>query len=340
MVRVNIQSIILTDQKSFKLFVTMSPAKENDASSFPQPLAPPSSCMSSSLTPLSTMFTLPTSARPLHYDIQVSFHIPLRRYRGHVDTSLEIYRPSQMICVNSSNLDLENISMEGEDGRVIVGLVAETNTKIGVIRIDFGTPIPAGKYTFSMDFSGSIRNGLQGVYINRFTDKDGQEQDGVSTMFAATEARSFFPCWDQPDIKCTFQLRVLIQKGVHLDVLSNMNKVDEEKEKSQFVIGWGGGEWIEHKFAKSPLMSTYLLCIVIGQYSCMSKQVAGTIVSIHAPLNRGEEAKFALDTAVECILIFNKFFGINYCLPKLDLVGLACLSVGAMENWGLITYRF
>ena len=52
-----------------------------------------------------------------------------------MDTSLEIYRPSQMICVNSSNLDLENISMEGEDGRVIVGLVAETNTNIGVIRL-------------------------------------------------------------------------------------------------------------------------------------------------------------------------------------------------------------
>jgi len=317
----------------------MSPAKENDVSSFPPPLAPPSSCLSPSLLPLATMYRLPTTACPSNYDIQVAFHIPMRKYRGHVDTTLAILSPSQTICVNSSNLELENISLEGEDGRVVVGLVAETNTSIGVVRLDFGVPIPVGQYTLAMDFSGQIRSGLQGVYINRFTDKDGGEKEGVSTMFAATEARSFFPCWDQPDVKCSFELRVLVQGGTELEVLSNMDRVEEQAENNQFVVGWGAGEWVEYKFAKSPLMSTYLLCIVIGQYSAISKQVGNTKISVYAPLNRGEEAAFAVETAVQCMEIFNQFFGVDYCLPKLDLVGLACLSVGAMENWGLVTFR-
>ena len=51
------------------------------------------------------------------------------------------------------------------------------------------------------------------------------------------------------------------------------------------------------------------------------------------------EANFAVETAVQCMQIFNQFFGVEYFLPKLDLVGLACLSVGAMENWGLVTFR-
>merc|ERR1719341_1807023 len=209
----------------------MSPAKENDVSSFPPP----------PLTPLATMYRLPTSTCPSNYDIQVAFHIPMRRYRGHVDTTLDILSPSQTICLNSSNLDLENISLEGEDGRVVVGLVSETNTSIGVVRIDFGAAVSAGRYTLAMDFSGQIRPGLQGVYINRFTDKDGGEKDGISTMFAATEARSFFPCWDQPDVKCSFQLRVCVQRGSELEVLSNMDVI-ENPVSDEHLNGFVKGE--------------------------------------------------------------------------------------------------
>jgi len=86
-------------------------------------------------------------------------------------------------------------------------------------------------------------------------------------------------------------------------------------------------------------MSTYLLCFVIGQYSAVSQQVGQTRVSVYAPVNRSEEATFSLDTGVKCLQIFNEFFGVDYCLPKLDLIALACLSVGAMENWGLVTFR-
>ena len=86
-------------------------------------------------------------------------------------------------------------------------------------------------------------------------------------------------------------------------------------------------------------MSTYLLCLVVGQYSVTSRMVGNTRVSVHCPTNRTQEGVFAVETAVKCVQIFNEFFGLPYCLPKLDLVGLACLSVGAMENWGLVTFR-
>ena len=99
------------------------------------------------------------------------------------------------------------------------------------------------------------------------------------------------------------------------------------------------GPMVVSRFSKSPMMSTYLLCIVIGQYCALSRMAGNTKISVYAPLSRAEEANFSLNTAVKCIEIFNQFFGIEYCLPKLDLIGLACLSVGAMENWGLVTFR-
>ena len=306
----------------------MSPAKDNDTVSFSTPLAPPSSFTSSSNMPLSSMFTLPSFAIPQSYDIQVAFHVPMRRYRGHVETILDISSPFHAIYLNATNLELENISLEGEDGGVVVGLVAEVNTTIGVVKIDFGNSIVAGKYTLSIDFRGNIRSGLQGVYVNKYIDKHGVEKDGISTMFAATEARSFFPCWDQPDIKCPFSLKVLVPKDSEMDVLSNMNIAHLDTETNPFVVGWADCEWKKFKFAKSPSMSTYLICIVVGQYGYISKDVGSTKLKVYAPFNRIEEAKFAIETAAKCMDIFNSFFGIEYCLPKLDLIGLACLSVG------------
>ena len=319
----------------------MPPAKENDVVvSFPSPLAPPSSSCPPTLKPLSSMFRLPLTIVPTNYKIQVSFNIPDRQYRGSVITDLDILSSTQHLCVNTSNLELSNITIQQleSSSKPIHGIVTDYDSKIGVARLDFRTSLPVGKYKLKISYIGKIRTGLQGVYLNKYIDANGREQDGIATMFAATEARSFFPCWDQPDIKCSFELTVLVNKD--LQALSNMDVIEDgsDEDLDKFVTG-DDGDWTVFRFSKSPKMSTYLLCIIVGQYSSVSKHVGNTRISVFAPLNRSEEATFSLDTAVKCIKIFNDFFGIDYCLPKLDLIALACLSVGAMENWGLVTFR-
>ena len=320
----------------------MSPAKENDllSSSFSTPLAvaPPKSSCPPTLKPLSSMFRLPVTVVPTNYDISVSFNIDAKKYKGFVITDIDILAPTRHICVNSSNLQLTNIKVsQGTDS--VLGTISDSDSSIGVVRFDFGSTLAVGKYKLSMDFSGRIRSGLQGVYLNKYTGADGEEKEGLATMFAATEARSFFPCWDQPDVKCSFELRVLTQQDQQLTVLSNMNQIDSQSDTDTQVLDADWGPMRVSRFSKSPMMSTYLLCIVIGQYCALSRMAGNTKISVYAPLSRAEEANFSLNTAVKCIEIFNQFFGIEYCLPKLDLIGLACLSVGAMENWGLVTFR-
>ena len=323
--------------------VVMPPAKENDAASFPSPLAPPSSACPPTMKPLCSMYRLPLTIVPTTYNIKVSFNIPSKQYRGRVITDLDILSSTQHICVNTSNLQLQDVTIEPDLGlhKPIACVEVEHNSSIGVARLDFGTSLPVGKYKLHINFTGKVRSGLQGVYVNKYIDGNGLEKEGIATMFAATEARSFFPCWDQPDVKCAFELSVLVPRAEsELQVLSNMSTVageDAEDEVADFVTG--GEQWRVWRFAKSPLMSTYLLCIVIGQYSSVSRQLGSTNISVYAPMNRAQEAAFSLDTAAKCIQIFNEFFGIEYCLPKLDLIALACLSVGAMENWGLVTFR-
>ena len=306
----------------------MPPAKENDllSSSFSTPLAvaPPKSSCPPTLQPLSSMFRLPVTVVPTNYDITVAFNIGAKKYKGGIITDIDITAPTRHICVNSANLLINNIKVYNNEKEAL-GTISDSDSSIGVVRFDFGCTLSAGKYKMSLDFSGKIRSGLQGVYVNKFSGADGREREGVATMFAATEARSFFPCWDQPDIKCSFQLAVMTQQEEELTVLSNMNLIDSQ------VVNCSDPEWgnmTVSRFSRSPKMSTYLLCIVIGQYCAVSRMAGDTKISVYAPLNRAEEAMFSLNTTLRCIDIFNKFFGIDYCLPKLDLIGLACLSVG------------
>ena len=314
------------------------PAKESEEREGELGVAPTSL---SSRPCLATMFTLPADPSPSHYHIVAAFDIPAREFRCSVATKLTFEQPSATVFLNSQNLELSNVRLvEEKTERIVAGEVAEREDIVGVARIEMREEMPAGEYTLHLDCRGAIRTGLQGVYINKFVDEGNQEKDGVSTMFAATEARSFIPCWDQPNVKCSFSLTVAV--GEELQVLSNMGGVKEEnwQEVSSHVLPQESRSgWSLHCFPSTPRMSTYLLCLVVGQYSATSRMVGNTRVSVHCPSNRTQEGVFAVETAVKCVQIFNEFFGLPYCLPKLDLVGLACLSVGAMENWGLVTFR-
>ena len=287
------------------------------------------------------MYTLPNDPRPSHYHINVAFDITARLFRCSVATKLSFEQSTSTIHFNSQNLDLSNVRLvEDKTGRVYPGEVAEREDVVGVARVEMREEVLPGEYTLHMDCFGVIRTGLQGVYINKYVDEGGQERDGISTMFAATEARSFIPCWDQPNMKCSFSLSVVVESG--LQVLSNMEGVEGgswDDVPSHVLPVEMRGEWSKHDFPPTPRMSTYLLCLVVGKYSATSRMIGQTRISVHCPTNRTQEGVFAVDTAVKCVQIFNEFFGLPYCLPKLDLVGLACLSVGAMENWGLITFR-
>ena len=315
------------------------PAKESEEREDGEVVIPTTSL--SSRPCLSTMYTLPNDPRPSHYHINVAFDITARLFRCSVATKLSFERSTSTIHFNSQNLDLSNVRLvEDKTGRVFLGDVAEREDVVGVARVEMREEVLPGEYTLHLDCSGVIRTGLQGVYINKYVDEGGQERDGISTMFAATEARSFIPCWDQPNMKCSFSLSVVVESG--LQVLSNMEGVEGgswDDVPTHVLPVEMRGEWSKHDFPPTPRMSTYLLCLVVGKYSPTSRMIGQTRISVHCPTNRTQEGVFAVDTAVKCVQIFNEFFGLPYCLPKLDLVGLACLSVGAMENWGLITFR-
>ncbi|KAG9062875.1 hypothetical protein KI688_005182 [Linnemannia hyalina] len=92
-------------------------------------------------------------------------------------------------------------------------------------------------------------------------------------------------------------------------------------------------------------MATYLLAWMIGDLEYIEAYTPGDFSGepvccrLYAPIGLATHGQYSLDLAVKSVEYFSRLFDIPYPLPKLDLVAVPDFSPGAMENWGLITFR-
>ena len=169
---------------------------------------------------------------------------------------------------------------------------------------------------------------MHGLYPCYFT-HDGVKKQLFATQFESHHAREVFPCVDEPAAKAEYDLTLVTQTGI--TVLGNMPVKSEEEN----------GDSRTTTFEKTPRMSSYLLAFVIGElHKKTARTKSGVEVNVWAtPAQNENTLDFALDIATRSIDFYDEYFGVKYPLPKSDHVALPDFSSGAMENWGLITYR-
>ena len=185
-----------------------------------------------------------------------------------------------------------------------------------------------GEYFITIAYHGKVTDAMHGLYPCYFT-HDGTKKHLLATQFESHHAREVFPCVDEPAAKATYDLMLITKPG--LTALSNMPvKWSEEKNGLMTTC-----------FEQTPRMSSYLLAFVVGElHKKTAYTTSGVEVNIWAtPAQSEETLDFALDIATRSIDFYDEYFGVPYPLPKSDHVALPDFSSGAMENWGLITYR-
>lgn len=187
-----------------------------------------------------------------------------------------------------------------------------------------------GTITLVIEFSGKITDNMTGIYPSYYT-VDGMKKEVISTQFESHFAREAFPCVDEPEAKATFDLSIKFDQAADEIVLSNMPEVDAERRKET-------GLWT---FDTTPRMSSYLLAFALGDLqgkTASSKN--GTEVGVFSTkAHHPKTLDFALDIAVRVIDFYEDYFGVRYPIPLSYHVALPDFSAGAMENWGLVTYR-
>jgi tricorn protease interacting factor F2/3 len=178
--------------------------------------------------------------------------------------------------------------------------------------------------TLDVDYRGRVSQTLTGFYKAPYGDKY-----ILTTHFEAGHARRLLPCIDHPAYKAVFKLTVGTRSD--LSVISNMPLESEKKE--------GGKKTVS--FYKTPKMSTYLLYVGVGKFEedrNRHNQTELYAASVTKPDGRIKTG-LAFEAAQKSLEFYEKYFGINYDLPKLHMIAVPEFAYGAMENWGAITFR-
>ena len=227
---------------------------------------------------------------------------------------------SESILLHSKGLTIQSATIDDQPAGVSFGEFDELRLSQPNLK--------NGNHTIHIIFSGNITDAMHGLYPCYFT-HDGVKKQLFATQFESHHAREVFPCVDEPATKAKYDLTLITLPGI--TVLGNM-PVKFQKEN---------GDSLTTTFEKTPRMSSYLLAFVIGElHKKTAHTKSGVEVNVWAtPAQNENTLDFALDIAARSIDFYDEYFGVKYPLPKSDHVALPDFSSGAMENWGLITYR-
>ena len=256
---------------------------------------------------------------PNHYNLTLDLtHAEEKEFSGTVIISGD--STSESISLHSKGLTIQSATIDNQPADVSFGEFDELKLS--------QTNLENGNHTIHINFSGNITDAMHGLYPCYFT-HDGVKKQLFATQFESHHTREVFPCVDEPAAKAEYDLTLITRPGI--TVLGNMPvKFQEENGDSRTTT-----------FEKTPRMSSYLLAFVIGELHKKSARTkSGVEVNVWAtPAQNENTLDFALDIATRSIDFYDEYFGVKYPLPKSDHVALPDFSSGAMENWGLITYR-
>lgn len=256
---------------------------------------------------------------PKHYDITLRVDGDKRTFDGEVIITGHKAFSRHPILVHTKKLRIASVTIDGQ----LISTKPHAHDAL-----ELCADLPKGDYTVRIAFSGTIDDGLHGLYPCYYEHR-GVKKELFATQFESHHAREVFPCVDEPEAKATFTLTLRTAPG--LAVLSNTPIKHQTEAKQETITS----------FATTPRMSTYLLAFVIGEFhatSGVSKN--GTKVSVYSTLSQAKSShNFALQEAIAHLDFFEDYFGVKFPLEKCDHVALPDFSAIAMENWGLITYR-
>jgi aminopeptidase 2 len=199
-----------------------------------------------------------------------------------------------------------------------------------VATIKFNQAISAGSDAqLKLTFTGILNDNMAGFYRSSYK-VNGETKYIASTQMEPTDCRRAFPCFDEPALKAKFTVTLVADKS--MTCLSNMD-VESETDVQ-------GGAKKAVKFTTSPQMSTYLVAFIVGHLNYIETKNFRVPIRVYATPDQDiEHGRFSLELAAKTLAFYEKAFDNEFPLPKMDMVAVPDFSAGAMENWGLITYR-
>lgn len=264
-------------------------------------------------------YTIADGAIPYHYSLWFEPDLGSFRFRGRAAIKLRFEKAKSSLRLNAKELTLRSARVKagGPEEEASFRLEGDSEAVF-----EFKRPLQ-GEVELTVEYEGEHNDRLYGFYRARVS----KDEYMLSTQFETANARAAFPCLDEPLFKATFDVTLLLDDS--LEAVSNMSlKKAERKGKKK--------EWA---FERTPRMSTYLLYMGVGKLERLERRGGKPRLSVLATPGKKEYMHLALDYGDRLLADLQSYFGIEYPLPKLDLLAIPDFAAGAMENWGAITFR-
>ncbi|MBA2336675.1 MAG: M1 family metallopeptidase [Acidimicrobiia bacterium] len=279
--------------------------------------------------PIEADHRLPRAAIPAHYDLVLEPDLAAATFAGRVSIDLDVVEPTDRIVLNAAELDVTSATLDADNGGGPWTGAVTPDPERERASISFEDQRETGRYRLHLDFTGILNDQLRGFYRSAYQDDEGVEHVLATTQFEATEARRAFPCWDEPDLKATFDITLIVAPG--LQVVSNSPIVGDETTAD-------GRRRV--RFGTTMKMSTYLVAFVVGELEATDwHDVEGVPLRIVTVPGKIHLADFALDAGAFALRFLAGYYDIPYPGDKLDMIGIPDFAFGAMENLGAVTYR-
>ncbi|KAB5558961.1 hypothetical protein PHYPO_G00023220 [Pangasianodon hypophthalmus] len=291
-------------------------------------------------------YRLPDTLSPQYYNVTLWPRLTVDSqgmyiFTGESGVAFTCVRETDLILIHCHKLNLtlfegrhaKLLGMHNTEAPAIRKTWFQEETQYLVIQLE-GTLKPEKVYWLYTEFRGELADDLEGFYRSEY-EENGVKKVLAITQMQATSARKAFPCFDEPAMKAIFHITLIHEPGTV--ALSNSQDIGSESLKMT------GHDVIRTRFEPTKRMSTYLVAFIVCEFTYTSKQKDNkdVMVRIWARKNAIEEGQgdYALNITQPILKFFEKYYNASYPLSKSDQIALPDFNAGAMENWGLVTYR-
>uniref|UniRef100_A0A1A9WJU5 Aminopeptidase N n=1 Tax=Glossina brevipalpis TaxID=37001 RepID=A0A1A9WJU5_9MUSC len=291
-------------------------------------------------------YRLPTSIQPNHYNLKIITFFdnpPNLTFSGEVAIRFTVLADTNNLTLHSQNLiiDQTHIQLKTlDDNRLYfcgqyVDIVPEHNYYI----INQCRRLLAGEEAeIKISFRGTLNDQLNGYYRSSYKVKRTNETKWLSvTQFEPAFARTAFPCFDEPNYKAKFKIWL----GHHRSMIALSNMPMERQQPMQvfFILKSDMTDYMWSIFEESVPMSTYLVAYTVHDFAYKSSGDSNVMFRTWSRPEAIDQCDYASTIGPKILKFYERIFAIPYPLKKLDQFAVPDLGAGAMENWGLITYR-
>ncbi|KAL7730084.1 hypothetical protein ACLKA6_009364 [Drosophila palustris] len=291
-------------------------------------------------------YRLPRSVKPQHYNLRILTHLEDTSrlfFTGDVKIQIHVLQATSNITLHvGSRLNIaENGTWLQSVGRKcnkdIKITRVERNSKYDFYILQLDTQLyPTQRYLLRLQFWSRLGRTMSGYYASSYRDECNSSQIKFMsvTQFEPTDARAAFPCFDEPSFKATFNIS--LGHSAQYNALSNMPLIER-------IPICERRNWVWSIFRQTEIMSTYLVAYSVNDFEGLASYSAPYERSVKfttwARASVIEQCKYAAEIGPRILDYYEQLFDIRYPLPKMDQLAVPDFSAGAMENWGLITYR-